>query len=133
MSTGGTPAALPRYVVRAVIDDATCPTCRAAHRSEYMKLDYLPAAHCEHVKNGTGICRCILGGPSRESVEAARGVKLTATGLYPDRNCMHRNMGPPELFPCCGGRGYFPGGSEDSPNDRYCDCAAGRERRRTDG
>ncbi len=52
--------------------------------------------------------------------------------LYPSRNVMHRNMGPPQDYPCCGGRGYFPGGSEDSPNDSYCDCRAGRERQRTD-
>jgi len=53
--------------------------------------------------------------------------------IYPDRNCLHRNMGPPEYYAdCCGGRGYFPGGTEDGPNDKYCDCEAGVERKRTD-
>lgn len=60
---------------------------------------------------------------------AARG-EVSDAGIYPDRNCMHRNMGPPELFPCCYGRGKYP--VEDHPTDRYCDCAAGDERRRTD-
>lgn len=62
------------------------------------------------------------------AARATRGEVLD-TGLYPNRNAMHRNMGPPELFPCCGARGYFP--TEDG--ERYCDCAAGAERRKTDG
>lgn len=51
------------------------------------------------------------------------------SGLYPERNAMHKNMAPPELYPCCGGRGWF----EDGRGERYCDCKAGQERRRTDG
>ncbi len=70
--------------------------------------------------------------PTHAAMESKYGAKLTADGLYPERNCMHKNMGPPEMFPCCGARGYFPGGTEDAPNDLYCDCAAGEERKRVD-
>lgn len=66
---------------------------------------------------------------TREEAEAKYGVTLTDRNLYPDRNCMHRNMGPPELFPCCGGRGHFP--TEDG-REKYCSCAAGDERKKTD-
>jgi len=59
--------------------------------------------------------------------------------LYPDRNVMHRNMGAPEAFPCCGGRGIgyelVPGTEDDYiPDARevYCSCAAGAERRRVE-
>lgn len=42
------------YRTRAVIDEATCPTCRAADGSPG------PMAHvCEHLAEG-GVCRCIL-------------------------------------------------------------------------
>lgn len=60
--------------------------------------------------------------------ETKYGVKLTPEGLYPNRNYMHRNMGPPELFPCCGGCGWWPRAS------LYCDntdCAARAERIKT--
>lgn len=66
---------------------------------------------------------------TREEAEAKYRAPLTEANLYADRNCMHRNMGPPELFPCCAGRGYFP---DDTGRERYCTCAAGAERKRTD-
>lgn len=49
-----------------------------------------------------------------------------ADGLYPDRSCIHRNMGPPAMFPCCVGRGYYD--TEDG-RQAFCSCAAGRKRR----
>lgn len=56
-------------------------------------------------------------------------VEVDERGLYPDRNIMHRQMGPPDMCDECGGRGYF----EDGEGERYCVCAAGDKRRETDG
>ena len=63
---------------------------------------------------------------TREEAETKYNVKLTPDNLYPDRTALHRNMGPPELFPCCGARGWYP--TEDG-RERYCTCAAGNMKR----
>ncbi len=67
-----------------------------------------------------------FGGPIVDSLPA--DAQPHNPRLYPDRNVMHKNMGPPQDYPCCGGRGWF----EDGRGERYCDCRAGRERKRTD-
>lgn len=51
--------------------------------------------------------------------------------VYPNRDVMHRWMGPPGCCEKCGGRGWYP--DEESPRERYCDCPCGNERRRVDG
>jgi hypothetical protein len=61
---------------------------------------------------------------------------LYPTGLYPDRHGGHYLMGPPELYPCCGGRGWY----HAENGERYCKgeggvrlgCRAGDEKRRVD-
>lgn len=59
---------LPSWVatVRAVLDDQTCSTCRAANGSHTIP-------ECEYVKNGTGICRCVSGSSrEREACEVCK-------------------------------------------------------------
>jgi len=50
-----------RYIVRAVIDDKTCPACSNANGVEVIVMaGKTPTMHrCEHIDDGSGImCRC---------------------------------------------------------------------------
>lgn len=53
-----------RYYVRAVIDGATCDACRNWYGYSILVPDDEPPPvlphHCEHVKAGIGICRCVI-------------------------------------------------------------------------
>lgn len=51
--------------------------------------------------------------------------------VYPNRDIMHKWMGPPGCCPTCSGRGWYP--DEETPREIYCDCPCGAERRRVDG
>ena len=48
--------------------------------------------------------------------------------VFPNRDIMHRFMGPADSCDQCFGRGYYP--VEDEPTDKYCDCPCGKERMR---
>lgn len=51
--------------------------------------------------------------------------------VYPNRDIMHKWMGPIDACQVCCGRGWYP--DEESPLEKYCDCPCGVERRRVDG
>lgn len=46
--------------IRAVRDAATCVTCREGHgRRVDVAMPLSLVILCDHVRNGTGICRCV--------------------------------------------------------------------------
>lgn len=67
-------------------------------------------------------------------------VVRAARQLLPARNIMHREMGKPDDFPCCDGRGWAMEARPGTENDEipdvlevYCHCEAGQERKRLEG